>query len=460
MTVVNLGTTRHEIEARIERIPLLTWHWLMLGIVGIAQAAEAIDSLAASFALPVLSQAWSLTSTQSGMLISAMYVGQMIGGALIGWLSDHFGRLNLLRWSTIALILIGLAAASAWSFHSFLALRFLQGIAIGGELVTASTYIAELSTGTFRGRLVFGLNIIYSIGVIAASLIASYVVPNFGWRWIFYVAAVTSAPFFLFGRGLPESPRWLLCRGRLREADAIVSQIESHLDPHSRAVVTDRAPVSEAVDIERLGQWRDLFGPGLGTRTLLLWIVSFCVGFVGITLISWLPTLFLKAYAISLRGSLAVSSIIFSATLLGSVCGSIFVDRLTRIQSLTCGFVGLAAAVAVLCAVMGSAPLSIAVASAFVTLLCQVFLLFTLYLTMAEFYPTRLRGVGTGAARVWLGISAIVGPLSVSLVLEERGPKGALALLFAVAVLGLIADVGLALNARRAKRYAPAAALP
>jgi MFS transporter, putative metabolite:H+ symporter len=431
------------IESRLERVPLLSWHWMALGIVGIAQAVEAIDSLAASFALPVLIKLWMLTKTEAGILISSMYAGQMLGAASFGWLSDRLGRLRLLRWSTAALVALGLIAASAWNYPSFVAFRFLQGIAFGGELLLAAAYIAELAAGSFRGRLVFGLNVIFSAGVILASVIATYVLPTFGWRWVFVIAAVGSLPFFLFGRRLPESPRWLACRGRFTEANGVVEEIERRAISAGKALPDPDAVAFEAAPTGPLSRWRDLFAPEFRVRTLLLWVMVLCVGTIGISLISWLPTFFQLTYHISLKSTLAMSTVTFTAPLLASIFGSVVVDRLPRRYCLLAGFAGVSMAAFAMWRFTGVAPIPVAVALSFSTILFQVFLLFTLYLVMVEFYPTRLRGIGSGAARMWLGVSAIIGPTGAGFVSTHWGVTGTLGALFVTALIGLLAILGL-----------------
>lgn len=443
------------IETRMERLPLLRWHWLMLGIVGIAQAIELIDSLAVSFSLPVLIKLWGLTPAHAGILVSTMYAGQMIGGGSFGWLSDRVGRLRLLRWSTAALVLLGLVAASAQSYNAFLVARFFQGIAFGGELLLATAYVAELSATAYRGRLIFGLNVAAGIGGILAAAIAAYVVPHFGWRWVFVAAAIGSIPFFIAARVLPESPRWLAYRGRAAEADAIVSGLEL------RAVASNRAATSPAADLiatdgdESVGRWRDLFDAEFRSRTLLLWAMAMSVGLVGITMISWLPRFFQLAYSVSLQNTLVMSAIPFTAPLLGALLGAAIVDRIRRDHSLLLGFTALSVSLLAMRALFGTTPIPVAVGLAFLTVLSQVFLLYSLFLVMVEYYPTRLRGIGAGAARFWLGVSAVMGPVGAGFISGRWGVPGTLGTMFVIALVGTAATILLVITTTRRIRNTP-----
>ena len=436
MELTRPSSTATQIEARLERIPLLRWHWGMLGVVGIAQAVEIVDSLAASFALPVLISLWSLTATEAGILVSSMYAGQMIGSASFGWLSDKLGRLSLLKWATAALVGLGLIAACATSYSWFLFFRFLQGIAFGAELVLASTYIAELSSSSFRGRLMFGLNIIFSAAGILAAVIATFVVPAFGWRWIFVIAALGSLPFFLLASRLPESPRWLASRGRIDAANAIVEAIEK------RAIMSG-APLSAPLvsanisETEPPKRWRDLLAADFRAQTALLWIMALTIGTVGISMISWLPRFFQLAYNTPLQSTLAMSAASFTAPLFGSIFGALFVDRLRRETALLLGYLGLSIMLFAMWQLMGKAPIPVAVALGFGVILFQSFLMFMLYLIAVEYYPTQLRGAGSGAARFWLSISAITGPIGAGYVTGRWGVSGTLGTLLVAALIGL-----------------------
>lgn len=432
-----------DIEARMESLPLLGWHWAMLGIVGISQAIELIDSLAASFSLPVLIKLWALTPGEAGLLISSMYAGQMIGGGTFGWISDRVGRLRLLRWSTAGLVLLGLIVACTQSYGAFLTVRVFQGVAFGGELLLATAYVAEMSATHFRGRLIFGLNVAAGMAGMLAAAIAAYVVPHFGWRWVFVVAAFGSIPFFLASRTLPESPRWLAYRGRFAEADAIVTGLEGRR-ASARAIAAARQapPITEQAGAAA-GRWRDLFAAEFRARTVLLWAMSMSVGLVGITMISWLPRFFQLAYAVSLKSTLAMSATTFTAPLIGALLGGAFVDRIRRDHSLLIGFVGLSLSLLAMWTLFGRAPIPVAVGMAFATVLSQVFLLYSLFLVMVEYYPTRLRGIGSGAARFWLGMSAVAGPVGAGIISGRWGVHGTLGTMFFIALAGMVSVLAL-----------------
>jgi len=424
------------IGPRLERIPLMPWHWRAVGIVGIALSAETVDSLALSFALPVLIERWSLSTVQAGLLISMTYAGQMVGAALCGWLSDLNGRLNLLRWATGAVILLGFLVAWSNDYSWFLLFRTLQGVAMGGVLVLTITYISEIAATSFRGRLIFGLNVINGCAASTAAIMASQIIPLLGVQWIFYIGAIISVPFFILSWKLPESPRWLDCEGRKAEAERIVSTIEE------RAAILGELPVPELsgapVEERRSAGWRDLMSKDLARMTLCIWVMAVSCGTISVSLLGWLPIFFLKSYTISLEAALFLSSVSYLGPTVAAIGGLLFIDRISREISLIAGFAGLAVLLLTLWSFLGDVPILVGGGLAFLTVLVNMFVMQTILLISTERYPTALRGSGAGAARFWMSVSAIVAPLVGGMIMENLTVKAVLVFMAAAGLVGLL----------------------
>src|SRR3954454_2069513 len=94
---------RSEIVARIERLPISSWHVKARVIIGVATFFDAFDALAIAFVLPVLVPLWNLTSPQIGIMISVGYLGQLVGALLFGWVAQRFGRVKAMVWSILLL---------------------------------------------------------------------------------------------------------------------------------------------------------------------------------------------------------------------------------------------------------------------------------------------------------------------------------------------------------------------
>ena len=215
------------VVARIERLPTSWWHVKTRIIVGVATFFDAFDAIAIATVLPVLAPLWKLSGPDIGFMISAGYVGQLIGALLFGWIGERYGRMPAMVGSIMLFAVMSLVCAFAWDYNSLLWFRTLQGVGLGGEVPVAAVYISELTRAKNRGRFVLLYELVFPIGLVAVSLTSLWVVPHLGWQWMFYIGALPAILALFLRTLLPESPRWLAVHGRNAEADAALSLIES-----------------------------------------------------------------------------------------------------------------------------------------------------------------------------------------------------------------------------------------
>src|SRR4051794_25115511 len=197
------------VVARIERLPTSWWHVRARIIVGVATFFDAFDALTIATVLPVLRPMWKLTGPEIGMMISAGFVGQLIGALLFGWVAERFGRMAAMVWSIATFAVMSLVCAVAWDYNPLLGFCGLQGIGLGGEVPVAAVYISELTKAQNRGRFVLLYELVFPIGLTGASLLGLWIVPHLGWQWMFYLGAIPAVVALGLRVLLPESPRWL-----------------------------------------------------------------------------------------------------------------------------------------------------------------------------------------------------------------------------------------------------------
>src|SRR6185503_15566583 len=131
--------------------------------------------------------------------------------------------------------------ALAGNFPTLLTLRLIQGIGVGGEMPVAATYINELSKARGRGRFFLLYELIFPIGLMMTGQIGALLVPTLGWQVMFLIGGIPGLLVTVLLLRLPESPRWLISRGRVADADAVIREIEASHDrrggpsgPHDR----------------------------------------------------------------------------------------------------------------------------------------------------------------------------------------------------------------------------------
>lgn len=177
--------------------------------------------------------------TMQGLAMTVALIGCMIGATLCGGLADRIGRKRLLIVSSLIFFFSALGTGAFNSLTAFLCARFVGGIGIGVASGLSPMYIAEVSPSSIRGRLVSLNQMTIVLGILGAQvtnwLIADDIQDGIiaadswnalmGWRWMFWAAAVPSAAFFALALFVPESPRWLMLKGRRKEAEGIISKL-------------------------------------------------------------------------------------------------------------------------------------------------------------------------------------------------------------------------------------------
>ena len=308
-----VGLSEEQIIARIERLPISAWYARILATVAAAHFFDAFDSLTIAFILPVLVGLWKITPGEIGLLISAGFAGQLLGALTLGWAAEKYGRQRVLQFSLLIMAAFAAACALAWSYTSLLVFRVLQGVGLGGEVPVAATYLNEFTRAPYRGRFLLLLQWMFAIGVAVTSLVATWLVPNFGWQSMFWLGILPALLAIGLRWLIPELPRWLAGQGRLDEADAALSTIEASVPDAKQAPLPSDVP---AVVHQRAG-WADLFKGIYRQRTFCAWTIAFCTSFIGYGLITWLPTIFRTVYQLPIAQALQYGLIINTVGLAG-----------------------------------------------------------------------------------------------------------------------------------------------
>ncbi len=185
-----VGAARALIAARFERLPLCRWHVTVRLIVGAVTFFEAFDQLLIAYALPELRDEWHLSTSRATLLLTVGSIGMLVGALLSGRLADRIGRVKVIALCVAVSSVANLALAASPTPDVFMALRFVQGLAIGGEVPVAATFIAEITRSHRRGRFVLLYELVFPAGLTVGALVAAWVVPVLGWRWMYVLAAL------------------------------------------------------------------------------------------------------------------------------------------------------------------------------------------------------------------------------------------------------------------------------
>src|SRR6202051_2737073 len=328
------------ISARLDRLPATRSMWTLVVLLSLGFFFELYDLLYSGYVAPGLVKSGILTLTTVGLFgmtgvasfIASLFLGLFIGTIAGGFLADRFGRRAIftysLLWYTAANVIMACQdTAGGLNFW-----RFMAGLGIGVELVTIGTYISELVPKHIRGRAFACEQAVGFMAVPVVAFLSYLLVPNKplgldGWRWVVIIGAHGALFVWFIRRALPESPRWLAQKGRLAEADRVMSLLEEKVAREfGRPLPVPSAPHP----VVTTGQtFFDLWRAPYGKRATMMIIFNVCqtVGFYGFA--NWVPTLLVKQ-GITLTTSLLYSSIIAISAPVGPLIGLVIGDRFER----------------------------------------------------------------------------------------------------------------------------------
>jgi MFS transporter, putative metabolite:H+ symporter len=433
--------TSADLIARMEQVPTSSWFVVARIVMGSATFFDAFNALSIAFVLPILVPLWHITPPEIGILIGASYVGQIIGALAFSWGAERYGRIPCAAAATAIYAVMSLACAAAWSFNILLAFRFIQGIGVGGEMPVAATYISELSKARGRGRFFMLYEMIFPIGLMVTGQVGAVLVPLMGWQIMFLIGGIPGLVIALMLLRLPESPRWLIGKGRLAAAEAVVRRLEAASDKSGAVAAPAPAvilPAQVEISLRARGKWSELLSPAYRGRTLIVWVLWASAYLVANSLNNWMPTLYTTVYHLALPQALRAASMTNVAQVFLVLICALVIDRTGR-KYWMMGAFGCGAVLLSVLAFGGTQDVSWVIVFSTLSYGLIGSIAAVVYLYTPEIYPTRMRAIGTGVATSWLRIASAIGPTMIGFMLAKGGVDSVFLMFAVVAIVGLIA---------------------
>ena len=428
-----------------DREPLRAFH---LRITATTFGANFSDGYALGIigaALPTLTTTMRLSGVWQGLLGSSALIGLFFGSIVLGRVGDLIGRQKLYLYN---FILITVASAlQLWSHDPavLFALRLLIGFGLGADYAVGPTLLSEFAPRRLRGVLLGSLTVLWTVGYVTANILGTYLSKgDTSAHWLLASAALPALLVLLIRIGTPESPSWLVSRGRVAEAQAISRRyLKTELDVDAAALAAHTLPHEAAPPVHGYGM---LFAPGQARNT---WFgVAFYSALV-------LPYFAIYTFVPTILSGLQVSDpdlqnlLLNLFLLLGGVVGLWFVQKMGR-RSFTIGSF----------AVLTASLLALAALSdASAVLLMIPFLLYTFVMSGAsnitqvyppELFPTALRASGVGFLNGTSRVASAVGTFVLPVSLSALGVGWSMVWLAGVLALGLFASLAWAPETKHA----------
>lgn len=386
--------------------------------LGIGWMLDAFEVQIIGSVIPGIQEEFNLGSTQS-VLINIVWFGGIALGALgFGYLADRIGRKRLFVATLILYSVAAIATAASPDFTWFIVFRFITALGVGGEYSAVTSAISEFTPARNRGRSNGLVMSFWAVGGILASVVSIVIISTLGltWRYTLLFGVISAAYGLVARRLIPESPRWLASKGRLDEADAVVTSITGVA---STTGYTD--PLAMGTGRSRLRElWADYRG-----RLFFGMALDFseAAGYYG--LFTAMSILVFSASTGAVPIADGVLPYYFLIANFGALAGGVLVsfalDRIGRKPTVTFSYSAAALSMigCALAAGTGS-PTTVLVAftiAAFFATCAWV----SAYPTFSELFPTRLRATGIGASVAVGRIGAIIGQVVLAVTATAWG---------------------------------------
>lgn len=361
-------------------------------------AIEAWEMMIIVYTAPLIAEDFALDALAIGNLISAMFIGMLLGSLAWGKIAERVGRKHAILWSLAVYGVISLASAFAPNFLSLYVLRFLSGVAAVGMMVVTFAHYQELLPVRHRGALTVYLASGWPIGMLLALGATVWLMP-WGWRAIIVLSSMGSLWALVVALWVPESPYWLASVGRQAQARRVIHRL-------SRGAVQIAEGCQLQVDQSTRGCQRDVFTGAMFKVSTLQILVNFTFSWGYWGLQTWLPTL-LQQRGLNLPQSYGFIALSALCMIPGYVAASYLTHRFGR-KKIVIGFIG--ASVIAGYGFANAQTLQMLYLSNFALAFFSLGAWGVWGTWVAELYPTPLRTIGYGWAIFAQRVANILAP--------------------------------------------------
>ncbi len=383
----------------------------LLAVTIICNLLEFYDLFLVGFVLAYVAGPWKLTYGESAMMLLSSGVGAIFGAGMWGWLADAIGRRKVLMATvvnfSIASGILALTPERGWIFLTVF--RFFVGFGVGGLYCVILPLVQEFMPIAKRG-LVSGLvTAVVPVGLGLGAVLGAFLGPVLGWRGLFAIGVLPVLMILPIRAWVPESPHWLVRRGRVREArESLAWALEMDVN---------QIPLPEnKTELQQTARWREMFQYPRSVAVSWLGNLAAQTGIYGLSL--WVPALFMQVLRVSpARASYLMIYCSISA-FAGRIAFSYLSDSIGRRMS--GGLYGFGAAVLLIVSSYLRNEFLGAISVFWLVLIVTYFFADGGFAIVgpyaAEVWPARLRASGMGASYGFGGVGKIIGPLGLALI--------------------------------------------
>lgn len=409
------------------------------------------DTAVISGTIAQVTEQFRLDALQQGWYVGCALVGSIIGVLFAGILSDKFGRKFTMILSAILFSTSAIGCAVSVDFNQLVVYRIIGGVGIGVVSIISPLYISELAVAQYRGRLVSLYQLAVTIGFLGAYLVnyqlLGYSTSNpdivTGWWSLIFVTEVwrgmlgmeilPALLFFIIIFFIPESPRWLILKGREEKATNILERIYTS----SKDALFQLAETKSVLSSESKSEWKLLLQPGIRKAVIIGVCIAMLGQFMGVNAVLYYgPSIFENA-GLSGGDSLFYQVLVGLVNTLTTVLALVIIDKIGRKKLVYYGVSGMVISLVLIATYFiygeswGISSIFLLVFFLFYVFCCAVSICAVVFVLLSEMYPTRVRGFAMSIAgfALWIG-TYLIGQLTPWM-LQNLTPAGTF-ILFAI----------------------------
>ncbi|MFC9790401.1 MFS transporter [Rhodococcus sp. NPDC127528] len=377
--------------------------------------------------LPTISTQLGLSSFWEGMIASSALIGLFLGSMILGRVGDIIGRQRLYVFNFVLIAAVSLMQLWTPNVVVLFVLRVLIGFGLGADYAVGPTLMSEFAPRKQRGAMLASLTVAWTVGYVAANVIGTYL--NNGddsWRWLLVSGAIPALIVLVVRIGTPESPGWLISKGRVDEARAIV-----------RRCFGVELDTTTVVQEEESTAYRELFSPANRTRTWFAVLFYSALVLPYFAIYTFVPTILsgLKVEDTDLQ-----SLILNIFLLVGGIAGIWFVAKMPRRSFTIVSFGVLAVSLVALGALSEMSATAMMIPFVIYTFVMSAASNIT-QVYPAELFPTSLRASGVGLANGLSRVASAAGTFILPLSLTSWGISTTMYWLAGVLLLGMLISI-------------------
>ena len=409
------------------------------------------DTAVISGTIAQVTEQFGLDALQQGWYVGCALIGSIIGVLFAGILSDKFGRKSTMILSAILFSTSAIGCAVSTDFNQLVIYRIIGGVGIGVVSIISPLYISEVAVAQYRGRLVSLYQLAVTIGFLGAYLVnyqlLGYSMSNpdvsTGWWNLVFVSEVwrgmlgmetlPAIMFFIIIFFIPESPRWLILKGKEEKATNILERIYTS----SKEALFQLTETKSVLSSESKSEWKLLLQPGIRKAVIIGVCIAVLGQFMGVNAVLYYgPSIFENA-GLSGGDSLFYQVLVGLVNTLTTILALVIIDKVGRKKLVYYGVSGMVISLVLIVTYFiygeswGISSIFLLIFFLFYVFCCAVSICAVVFVLLSEMYPTRVRGLAMSIAgfALWIG-TYLIGQLTPWM-LQNLTPAGTF-ILFAI----------------------------